>query len=181
MLYCDNTPASLWFVPQVILKFPVPFWRSLVGDANFFGHVPTSSAERGMFGVYYDMSPPENRTTCIDQKNGFILMTTICGSALKTYYEMSKEQVVQQCMKTIRVMFPDEEVPDPVSYLLTYWGQDPNAMMSYSYVGVGGSGDLYDAMATEENGGRLFFAGEVSCTQIYTHTHTHTHTHTQSS
>ena len=151
---------------QVILKFVVPFWRELVGDANFFGHVPTSSAERGMFGMYYDMSPPpDNRTNCPEddnQKSVFILMTTICGSSLETYYQLTEEQVVKQCVKTLQVMFPDQAVPEPVSYLVTRWGRDPNAMMSYSYVGVGGSGELYDAMAMEEHSGRLFFAGEVS-------------------
>ena len=150
---------------QVILKFAVPFWRELIGDANFFGHVPTSSAERGMFGMYYDMSPPVNRTGFPDddsQKRVFILMTTICGFSLATYYKMSEEEVVTQCIKTLRVMFPDQVVPEPVSYLMTHWGRDPNAMMSYSYVGVGGSGELYDAMAAEEYSGDLFFAGEVS-------------------
>ena len=107
------------------------------------------------------MSPPDEKKTWTDQKNGFILMTTVCGSALNTYYEMPEAEVVERCMKTLRVMFPDQMVPEPVSYILTRWGCDPNAMMSYSYVGVGGNGELYDAMAMEEHGGRLFFAGEV--------------------
>ena len=42
---------------QVAIKFIEPFWRQKLGKCDFFGHVVTSNQEqRGMFGMFYDMS-----------------------------------------------------------------------------------------------------------------------------
>ena len=65
------------------------------------------------------------------------------------------------CVRTLQLMFPQESVPPPDSYLLSRWGNDPFAQMSYSYVAVGSSGEDYNVMA-EEVAGKIFFAGEVS-------------------
>ena len=73
---------------------------------------------------------------------------------------MKDRDVVDLCVRTLQRMFPSIIVPKPLGHLLSRWGADPYAMMSYSYVAVGGSGGDYDIMA-EEVDGRLFFAGEV--------------------
>ena len=73
---------------------------------------------------------------------------------------MKDRDVVDLCVRTLERMFPSVTVPKPLGHLLSRWGADPCAMMSYSYVAVGGSGEDYDIMA-EEVDGRVFFAGEV--------------------
>ena len=88
-------------------------------------------------------------------------MTTVSGRALETYEEMDDKEIIDECMKTLRALFPKQDVPDPVWYRLSRWGRDPNAMMSYSYIGVGGTGEDYDVMSSEEMGGAVHFAGEV--------------------
>ena len=58
-------------------------------------------------------------------------------------------------------MFPSEDVPAPSGYVVSRWGADPFAQMSYSYAAVGSSGEDYDVMA-QDMVGKIFFAGEVS-------------------
>ena len=136
-----------------------------MGNADFFGHVSPSSARRGLFGVFYDLTPtPADQATVVkeDKDNGgFILLTTVCGEALREFGTMSDQDVVDLCVRTLQLMFPAEQVPPPLAYVVTRWGSNPLAMMSYSYVTVGASGEDYDAMATEEWEGKLLFAGEV--------------------
>ena len=49
---------------------------------------------------------------------------------------------------------------------MTHWGKDPYSLMSYSYVPVGSSGDVYDAMAKDINE-TVYFAGEVGDQAIW--------------
>lgn len=42
---------------QIALQFPYRFWDGKVQGADFFGHVPPSASQRGLFGIYYDMDP----------------------------------------------------------------------------------------------------------------------------
>ena len=155
---------------QVALKFPRPFWRSATGeDADFFGHVSDRRENRGLFGVFYDLSPSrggcghKEESDCA-LKSGdegcHVLVSTVSGQALQRYSKMTDEEVLHSCLQTLRLLFPRAEVPVPTQYLLSRWGRDPHIGMSYSYVGVGASGQDYDALAKEERG-KLYFAGEV--------------------
>eukprot|EP00731_Ephydatia_muelleri_P010985 Em0005g1571a len=155
-------------VEKVVLNFPAPFWRGFIGNADFFGHVSTTSQHRGMFGVFYDMSPKHPHTNTPTTSSSahsigppYILVTTVSGHALSEYREMKDRDVVDLCVRTLERMFPSVTVPKPLGHLLSRWGADPCAMMSYSYVAVGGSGEDYDIMA-EEVDGRVFFAGEAT-------------------
>ncbi|KAL3208582.1 hypothetical protein MRX96_038988 [Rhipicephalus microplus] len=42
---------------KVALKFTRPFWSAEVRSADFFGHVPSSPEQRGLFSVFFDLSP----------------------------------------------------------------------------------------------------------------------------
>ena len=178
---------------QVALKFPCAFWRSTVGSADFFGHITSAQAQRGMFGVFYDLSskpcsespalppaapsppppPPHSASEGgqesklgshpVQSREGpvhYILVTTVSGQALDEYEKMSDMEIVERCVGVLRRMFPGEDVPTPIGHVVSRWGADPFAQMSYSYAGVGSGGDDYDAMA-EAVEGRIFFAGEV--------------------
>ena len=119
-----------------------------------------STEKRGMFGIFYDLSVDGRDDTSPDYKC-YILMTTISGKALEKYNQLTDSEVISECICVLRALFPDQSVPECVSYILSRWGRDPNVMMSYSYVGVGGNGDDYDVMSEEELGA-IYFAGEVS-------------------
>lgn len=187
------------FSPQVALKFSSPFWRKAVGNADFFGHIATSSANRGMFGVFYDFSttrasdvsstgtgtppsiPDKNATVKVESANessapagipatkatdpAHILVTTVSGEALNDYQKLSDSEIVSKCVSTLRRMFPGEDVPEPIGSIVSRWGADPFAQMSYSYAAVGSSGDDYDALA-EEVADVVFFGGEVSTVMV---------------
>lgn len=89
-----------------------------------------------------------------------ILLTTVSGEALKEFQKSCDAEIIGRCVTTLRRMFPGKEVPEPIKYVVSRWGDDPFAQMSYSYAAVGSSGDDYDALA-EEVEETVFFAGEV--------------------
>ncbi|CAM4641296.1 unnamed protein product [Leuciscus chuanchicus] len=139
-------------IEKVALQFPTRFWDSKVQRADYFGHVPASVEKRGLFSVFYDMRP---------QGEECVLMTVITGEALALVRDLQDLQVVDLCMSVLRELFQEQEVPDPVKFLVTHWSRDPWAQMSYSFVKTGGSGEVYDIMA-EDVQGKLFFAGEAT-------------------
>lgn len=116
--------------------------------------------------MFYDMSATPVKTDVTPPSHtqyspkGHVLLTTVSGVAIDKYSSMTESEVVQSCLRTLRAMFPGVDVPEPDSYILTHWGRDPNALMSYSYVATGSNGEDYDALSKDEDG-RLFFAGEV--------------------
>ena len=237
------------------MKFSRPFWRTKVGEADFFGRISDTKEGRGMFGVFYDLSPKGSKTRdktddssppvytfsdlCMDtpmtpaaskgetttttttatttatthlsstaavinaiktgilapspghmsspllhsisakpaksasqdssltsvisqdQNSVYILVTTVSGDALNEYQKLSDVDIVSRCMTCLRHMFPAEDVPAPTGYVVSRWGADPFAQMSYSYAAVGSTGEDYDHMA-QDMAGKIFFAGEVS-------------------
>ena len=169
--------------PQVALLFPQPFWRNIVGNADFFGHIANSKEQRGMFGVFYDLSPKScvdamtlSSPSTLDSKPKsfnkapplphWILVTTVSGDGLVPYDRMSDSEIVEKCVDVLRKMFPKETIPAPLGSRVSRWGADPFAQMSYSYAAVGSGGEDYDAMA-EDIEERIFFAGEASFVMSY--------------
>lgn len=139
-----------------------------------------------MFGMFYDMStawspsnseivgttsgvrtegstsensePPENSNDPL--QGAYILLTTVSGSALRQYHSASDSQIVEMCVQTLKLMFGTNTVSPVLGYLVSRWGSDSHAGMSYSYVAVGATGGDYDIMA-EAVHDRIHFAGEV--------------------
>lgn len=170
----QNLGAGL--VEKVALKFPCAFWHKMLGAADFFGHIASSRGQRGMFGVFYDLSstslpcppldaPPPGDAhpdpVSVEALPHHILVTTVSGEALLQYEKMSDMEIVERCVGVLRLMFPDQEVPAPIGHVVSRWGADPFAQMSYSYAAVGSGGEDYDVLA-EDVEGRVFFAGEAT-------------------
>ncbi|KAH6935162.1 hypothetical protein HPB50_004298 [Hyalomma asiaticum] len=138
-------------IEKVALKFSRPFWSAEVTSADFFGHVPSSPEQRGLFSVFFDLSPrkqPKKNPT-------YVLMTYVSGDAIDLIANKKDEEVVAMCMDVLRNIF----LPDPKGYSVTHWRDSPYSRMVYSYVRCGGSGEAYTALA-EPLADRLFFAGE---------------------
>ena len=53
-----------------------------------------------------------------------------------------------------------QKVPEPHRYFVTHWNSETYIEMTYSYVGVNGSGVDFDNLA-ESVDEKLYFAGEV--------------------
>uniref|UniRef100_A0A672LW59 Lysine demethylase 1B n=1 Tax=Sinocyclocheilus grahami TaxID=75366 RepID=A0A672LW59_SINGR len=139
-------------IEKVALQFPTRFWDSKIQGADYFGHIPPCPEKRGLFSVFYDMCP---------QGDECVLMTVVTGEALSLLRDLQDSQVVDLCMSVLRELFQEQEVPDPLRFLVTRWSRDPWAQMSYSFVKTGGSGEAYDIIA-EDVQGKLFFAGEAT-------------------
>ncbi|KAM9761563.1 lysine-specific histone demethylase 2-like [Menidia menidia] len=139
-------------VPQIALQFPTRFWDSKIQGANYFGHIPPAPEKRGLFSVFYDLDP---------QGKQAVLMSVISGDAVPAVCELEDQEVVGECLKVLRELFPEQDVPDPVNYFVTHWSKDRWSQMSYSFVKTGGSGEAYDVLA-EDVQGKLFFAGEAT-------------------
>lgn len=56
-LWRTGCSAVSLLASQIALQFPYRFWDSKVQGADFFGHVPPSASQRGLFAVFYDMDP----------------------------------------------------------------------------------------------------------------------------
>jgi len=107
-----------------------------------------------------------------------ILVTVVAGEALDKMQDTSDEDLVEQCMKILKKMFPDhvsgkqvskktfnavlyfKDVPVPLAWKVTHWSKRPYSMMSYSYTAPGASGDHYHIIS-QDVARTLYFAGEV--------------------
>uniref|UniRef100_A0A3P8VET1 [histone-H3]-N(6),N(6)-dimethyl-L-lysine(4) FAD-dependent demethylase n=1 Tax=Cynoglossus semilaevis TaxID=244447 RepID=A0A3P8VET1_CYNSE len=139
-------------IEKIALRFPHRFWDKKIQGADYFGHVPPSPDQRGMFSVFYDMDP---------QGKQAVLMSVITGDAVYAVGDMEDREVVRECMTVLRELFKEQDVPDPLHYFITHWRKDMWSQMSYSYVKTGGSGEAYDVLA-EDIQGKVFFAGEAT-------------------
>ncbi|KAM9765136.1 uncharacterized protein ACNS7B_022952 isoform 2-T2 [Menidia menidia] len=139
-------------IEKIALQFPTRFWDSKIQGADYFGHIPPAPEKRGLFSVFYDLDP---------QGKQAVLMSVISGDAVPAVCELEDQEVVGECLKVLRELFPEQDVPDPVNYFVTHWSKDRWSQMSYSSVKTGGSGEAYDVLA-EDVQGKLFFAGEAT-------------------
>ncbi|KAG8004905.1 Lysine-specific histone demethylase 1B, partial [Nibea albiflora] len=139
-------------IEKIALQFPYRFWDSKIQGADYFGHIPPGPDKRGMFSVFYDMEP---------QGKQAVLMSVITGDAVPVVRDMEDKEVVDECMKVLRELFKEQEVPEPLHFFVTHWSKDVWSQMSYSFVKTGGSGEAYDILA-EDVQGKVFFAGEAT-------------------
>ncbi|XP_022088783.1 lysine-specific histone demethylase 1B-like [Acanthaster planci] len=138
---------------KIALKFPRSFWGKKTFGSDYFGHTPSIDDRRGYFSVFYDMTP--------NSKDCHVLMTVLSGDAVEKTKDLTDEQIIADCMTCLRGLFPEEDVPEPMSYFVTHWAKDPDAQMTYSYVKTSGHGEDYDTMAMDVSQ-KLFFAGEAT-------------------
>uniref|UniRef100_A0A3B4WVH5 Lysine demethylase 1B n=1 Tax=Seriola lalandi dorsalis TaxID=1841481 RepID=A0A3B4WVH5_SERLL len=135
-------------IEKIALQFPYRFWDNKIQGADYFGHIPPGPDKRGMFSVFYDMEP---------QGKQAVLMSVITGDAVPAVRDMEDKEVVDECMKVLRELFKEQEVPEPLRFFITHWSKDTWSQMSYSFVKTGGSGEAYDILA-EDVQGKVFFA-----------------------
>lgn len=131
---------------KLYLRFPSAFWTE---DNNTF------------IGYLGEETGPFAETLNLQKVMGVPVLLMFNGAGYAHTLEgASDEATVAQAMTVLRNIY-GEAIPDPIEYQITRWASDPFAYGSYSFIGVGGSGDDYDALAAPV-GTRLFFAGEAT-------------------
>ncbi|KRZ59289.1 Lysine-specific histone demethylase 1B [Trichinella nativa] len=148
-------------IEKIALRFSKNFWSKKTNAADYFGSVSSKGQQRGFFNVFYDFTPPGSS----DDETCNVLMCYLSGESAQLIHSKTDEAIVDLCVQTLRKMFPEEDIPEPMKYMVTRWGQDPDIGMAYSYICVGATGDDYDAMA-ETVKGKVHFAGEATSRQF---------------
>lgn len=89
-----------------------------------------------------------------------ILLGFSAGERAREMESWSDAELVASAMKVLRTIFGNE-IPDPVSFQITRWLNDPFALGSYSFNPVGSKPNMRLQLA-KPLGGKLFFAGEAT-------------------
>lgn len=136
---------------KVFLQFKEVFWDDSV---DFFGAAKgMTESSRGCCFMFWN----------IHRFSGTpILAALISGKAAHVNESTPDGDLKDVAIATLKSVFKDSEIPNPVAYHVTRWASDPQASGSYSYVSVGSSGNDYDLLARPV-GRKLFFAGEHTC------------------
>ncbi|XP_057539388.1 polyamine oxidase 5 [Amaranthus tricolor] len=126
---------------KIALRFSEVFWP----DVELLGMVAPNSFACGYFlNLHKAIGDP-------------VLVYMIAGRCAYDLEKLSDEAAVKFVMLQIKKMFPNAS--DPVQYLVSRWGTDPNSLGCYSYDLVGKPSDVYDRLRAPI--GSLFFAGEA--------------------
>lgn len=136
---------------KILMLFPHDFWG---GEIDTFGHLSKDSSQRGEFFLFYSYS---------SVSGGPLLVALMAGESAIEFEKTSPVENVEKVMDVLRGIFIPKgiDVPNPLQAICTQWGSDKFTYGSYSYVGIGSSGDDYDILG-ENVGGRIFFAGEAT-------------------
>ncbi|KAL2522112.1 putative polyamine oxidase 4 [Forsythia ovata] len=126
---------------KIALQFDNIFWPNV----EFLGIVAPTSYSCGYFlNLHKATGHP-------------VLVYMAAGALAYDLEKLSDEAAANFVMLQLKRMFPDAS--DPIQYLVSHWGSDPNILGCYSYDAVGNSDDIYDRL--REPLGNLFFGGEA--------------------
>ncbi|XP_066344588.1 polyamine oxidase 5-like [Miscanthus floridulus] len=128
---------------KIALKFNTVFWPNV----EVLGRIaPTSNACGYFLNLHKATGNP-------------VLVCMVAGRFAYEMEKLSDEESVNFVMSQLRKMLP--QATEPVQYLVSRWGSDPNSLGSYSCDLVGKPADLYERFCAPV--GNLFFAGEAAC------------------
>ncbi|KAG8373543.1 hypothetical protein BUALT_Bualt11G0035500 [Buddleja alternifolia] len=126
---------------KIALKFDHVFWPNV----EFLGVVAQTSYSCGYFlNLHKATGHP-------------VLVYMAAGALAYDLEKLSDEAAADLVMLQLKRMFP--AATEPVQYLVSRWGTDPNILGCYSYDAVGNSEDIYDRLRAPV--GNLFFGGEA--------------------
>ncbi|KAJ6738446.1 POLYAMINE OXIDASE 4 ISOFORM X1-RELATED [Salix koriyanagi] len=126
---------------KIAMQFDEVFWP----DVEFLGVVaPTSYACGYFLNLHKATGHP-------------VLVYMAAGRFAHDLEKLPDEPAANFVMSQLKKMFPN--ATEPVQYLVTRWGTDPNSLGCYSYDLVGKPGDSYERLRAPL--GNLFFGGEA--------------------
>ena len=124
-----------------------------IGGADFFGVAQAGGQQgRGECFMFWNLRELSGGVP--------LLLGLFAGSAAGRTADPAA--AVAAALLSLRRVFGEDGVPEPVATTVSAWGADPFARGSYSYVAVGSSGKDYDVLGLPVKN-KLFFAGEHTC------------------
>eukprot|EP01080_Neovahlkampfia_damariscottae_P011611 gene11611-4853_t len=138
---------GMGLLDKVLLEFPTNFWGNEIEWITKYSK--PNEADFSQFLSMEYVSP-----------GSAILMAFCEADFAKKLESMNDVDVVNQAMKVLRSTFGNN-VPDPLSYHITRWFQDPFCYGSYSFEKYGTTEKDRDILG-ESIENRLFFAGEAT-------------------
>ena len=154
---------------KVFLQFPEAFWRLpdlfKEDDQCLFGNLSGLNPHHYMFidigkCLGSGANPPA------------ILMSLISGNEAVNCERLTDEELVNEVLVTLRAIFSNAMVPEPISFRITRWGSDRFSRGSYTFLPPGATDQDFQLLQSPINGNgdslllegsetmRLFFAGE---------------------
>ena len=135
---------------KIYLLFDKPFWDK---DSEWIGYMPAKNQTDGMWDImnYYKVTGVP------------ALLVFTSGSLAENVEQWLDKDIVHHVMAMLKKIYGDA-IPEPSSYVITRWNDDPFSKGSYSYLPVGASMKNYQLLA-QPVANRLFFAGEATSTQ----------------
>ncbi|HSN98894.1 MAG TPA: FAD-dependent oxidoreductase, partial [Candidatus Nanopelagicales bacterium] len=145
---------GMGLLDKVVLRFPQAFWAD--AGVEFLGYIAPNKGEWALTVNFHEV---DGRAT---------LVCYNAAAYARVVEAMTDEAAVSAAMGVLRTMF-GAAIPEPESFVVTRWAQDPHALGSYSYLPPGSTPANFDAMA--EPVGRLIFAGEATNKDYYATVH----------
>jgi monoamine oxidase len=128
------------------LRFPTQFWP----QEDWLESIPTQ-AEDGQWSQWLNLGRLTGQP---------ILMGFNAADFGHTIEAWTDAQILTGAMTRLRKMF-GAGIPDPISYQLTRWDQDPFSCGAYSFNKLGSTPSMRDDLAANI-AGRVYFAGEAT-------------------
>lgn len=141
---------------KLILKFENRFWMKRFRGWDSFGCVSKSHKDN-LFLIFHDLTA----RIPLKEKPFGILITTLCGDSLKKIKSLSDREIVTKCVDQLRKYFPEENIADPVDYVMTHWSDDVNSGMCFSYLPIDSNASIIRDIA-EPILNKIYFAGEAT-------------------
>lgn len=131
---------------KVYLLFNRPFWDK---QAEWIGYVPPNPNDQpiDIMNYYKFLKQP-------------ILLIFTGGTLARTMENWDDKKIISFLMDDLRKIYGNT-IPEPSSYVITRWNNDPFSHGSYSYLPVGSDVQNYRTLAAPVDN-QLFFAGEAT-------------------
>jgi lysine-specific histone demethylase 1 len=157
---------------KIYIEFPVAFWQlpGIVDDETAqFGNASTCNPHYYMFFDMGKIMAPDKQEYA---HTPAILMTLVSGHEAVLCEQMDDVELLNDILMTLRGLFTDLEVPEPLTYQITRWGTDKFSRGSYTYLPPGCTDQDFHMLQSPINGNgdaailetqetyRVFFAGE---------------------
>lgn len=130
---------------KVYLQFSEVFWDA---DTHLIGYV---SEKKGQWCEWLNLN------ALLGQP---VLLAFNAGAYGHEIEALSDKEILSQALLRLGQML-GKQIPEPIGWLITRWGQDPFALGSYSSLKPGATPNIYDDLAKPVDK-VLFFAGEAT-------------------